>query len=396
MRKKLFVSFLFLVFILPACSGRSTPSQPAGITATASPVASATLAQPTEPTATTTQQPQIEPTNQPTPTELPTEVPLPSPTPTQAPTQESASPTSAESDTVEQAPVSSSDKATEPCKNTAAFYEDVTFPDDTPVRQGEAFTKTWRVRNEGTCAWVGYKLVYAGGEAMNANPSNDIPPAAPGEIINISVDMESPKRGGSHISYWQFATDTGETFGIGAGADGLLWVRVQVDYTSADQTSAPTSSTASTSPTNSTSIAGCASETNPGYVSTILNLVNTARESAGLNALELEDKLSAAAQGHSLDMACNDFISHTGSDGSLWYQRVAVQGYANSNSARENIYVGNPAFGGDAQGAFGWWMNSQIHRDNILKSGVSQIGIAYVYVTGSSYGGYYTLIVARP
>ena len=94
-------------------------------------------------------------------------------------------------------------------------------------------------------------------------------------------------------------------------------------------------------------------------------------------------------------MACNGFVDHNGSDGSTWYQRVAAQGYENSASARENIYVGDPAFGGTPQGAFDWWMNSQVHRDNILNPNVTEIGIGYVYLSGSPYGGYYTLVVAK-
>jgi uncharacterized protein YkwD len=106
--------------------------------------------------------------------------------------------------------------------------------------------------------------------------------------------------------------------------------------------------------------------------------------------------LAAAALAHSMDMACNNFVSHVGSDGSLWYNRVAAQGYANYNASRENIYVGNPAFGGTADGAFAWWWNSQIHHDNMLNPDVSQIGIAYVYNPNSEYGGYYTTVFARP
>jgi uncharacterized protein YkwD len=124
--------------------------------------------------------------------------------------------------------------------------------------------------------------------------------------------------------------------------------------------------------------------------------VNAARAENGLGSLALQSQLSTAALVHSRDMACAGFIDHDGSDGSTWYDRVTAQGYANSASARENIYVGDPAFGGTPQGAFNWWMNSQVHRDNILNANVSQVGIAYVYLKGSPYGGYYTLLVARP
>ncbi len=94
-------------------------------------------------------------------------------------------------------------------------------------------------------------------------------------------------------------------------------------------------------------------------------------------------------------MACNDFIDHAGSDGSTWFDRVSAQGYTYAY-ASENIYVGDPAFGGTPQGAFEWWMNSQVHRDNILYPDVSEIGVGYVFRPGSTYGGYYTLVFAKP
>ncbi len=140
----------------------------------------------------------------------------------------------------------------------------------------------------------------------------------------------------------------------------------------------------------------CPAQENTAAASEILGYVNTARSQNGLASLHLQSQLSAAALVHSRDMACEGFVDHDGSDGSTWYDRVTAQGFANSASARENIYVGDPAFGGSPQGAFNWWMNSQVHRDNILNVNVSQVGIAYVYLKGSPFGGYYTLIVARP
>jgi uncharacterized protein YkwD len=94
-------------------------------------------------------------------------------------------------------------------------------------------------------------------------------------------------------------------------------------------------------------------------------------------------------------MACQDFVDHTGSDGSNWKDRIKAAGYS-PGYATENIYVGDPTFGGDAQGAFNWWMNSQIHRDNILSTKVTQIGIGYAYNANSTYKGHYTLDFAKP
>ncbi|MDX1438190.1 MAG: NBR1-Ig-like domain-containing protein, partial [Anaerolineales bacterium] len=45
------------------------------------------------------------------------------------------------------------------CMPRAAYYGDVTIPDNTVMEPGEQFVKTWRIRNEGTCSWgPGYEI----------------------------------------------------------------------------------------------------------------------------------------------------------------------------------------------------------------------------------------------
>jgi len=39
------------------------------------------------------------------------------------------------------------------CGNNALFVSDVTITDGTVLAPGEAFTKTWRFQNTGTCDW---------------------------------------------------------------------------------------------------------------------------------------------------------------------------------------------------------------------------------------------------
>jgi len=47
------------------------------------------------------------------------------------------------------------------------FVSDVTVPDGSSFTPGAAFTKTWQLKNIGTCTWTtSYSLVYAGGDQM--------------------------------------------------------------------------------------------------------------------------------------------------------------------------------------------------------------------------------------
>jgi uncharacterized protein YkwD len=287
------------------------------------------------------------------------------------------------------------------CLDEAAFFADATIPDDTLFEVGESMTKVWQVKNTGTCTWDnGYTLVFAKGDLMNGPMSNPIPVIPPGEIADVSVNLVAPSRGGQQTGYWEFQNSKGTRFGVGSGGHDYIWVQIQVDWPTTEEEPSATEEPADQPGGGGGGGGGgnsdCKAVEKPGYENQVLALINSARESAGLSGLTLNEQLSAAALEHSRDMACVDYIDHTGSDGSTWYDRVAAQGYANYSSARENIYVGDPSYGGTPDGAFTWWMNSQVHRDNILFADVSEIGIGYVFNPDSSYGGYYTVVFARP
>lgn len=94
-------------------------------------------------------------------------------------------------------------------------------------------------------------------------------------------------------------------------------------------------------------------------------------------------------------MACNDFVSHTGSDGSSVRDRVAAQGYSWSWIG-ENIYATGNTSSSAPQQVFDWWMNSAPHRANLLSPNYVDIGIGYEYLGSSSYRGYFTAVFARP
>jgi len=338
------------------------------------------------PTITNTE-PAVAPTSQPSPTIQP------SPTSTAlvvTPTTTTFSEKTAELTPTEAlvVPNTETPPAVADCIDEADFLEDITIPDNTSFNMGDAFEKTWRIKNTGTCPWKNYSLAYAKGDIMNATFLNPIPDTEPGKYSDVTVSMTAPDRGGLQTGYWTIQNSNGKQFGFSLGGIDLIWVQISVQWPTPQPGNQP-------APTSSP-VGTCGATRNTDYENQILTLVNNTRASRGLNQLELITQLTQAAVVHSLDMACQDFVDHNGSDGSTWYDRVQTQGYANYNSARENIYVGNPEFGGTPQGAFDWWMNSQVHRDNILYQYASHIGIAYVYNPNSTYGGYYTLVLARP
>jgi uncharacterized protein YkwD len=94
--------------------------------------------------------------------------------------------------------------------------------------------------------------------------------------------------------------------------------------------------------------------------------VTEKRAPLGANA-----KLSAAALAHARDMAEHEKMSHEGSDGSKFNERIERQGYQ-SRRLGENVAAGQKT----VAEVMREWMNSEHHRDNILGN-FSEIGVAY-------------------
>ncbi|KAG1689223.1 hypothetical protein DVH05_002716 [Phytophthora capsici] len=120
------------------------------------------------------------------------------------------------------------------------------------------------------------------------------------------------------------------------------------------------------------------------YAGSMLASVNAQRAAQGLRPLCLNTKLMAASKGHSVDMASNNYMSHTGSDGSKMSQRVTAAGYKWTRVG-ENVAAGQV----NVAAVMKAWMNSPGHRANILGD-YTMLGTAYAYNSGSTYRHYWT------
>ncbi len=114
--------------------------------------------------------------------------------------------------------------------------------------------------------------------------------------------------------------------------------------------------------------------TAPTRAEQVVNLINQQRSSHGCQPLHLSPQISAAAQAHSQDMALNDFVGHTGSDGSSIGERLTRAGYG-WRMAAENIAAGQPT----PEAVVTSWMSSSAHRANILNCALHDIGVGYYY-----------------
>ena len=128
----------------------------------------------------------------------------------------------------------SSASAAQACTDRAQFIADVTVPDGTRYDPGATFTKTWRLRNVGTCTWsTSYTMVFVSGTQMGSTASVAMPSSVPpGQNVDLSVNMTAPNAAGHYIGYWQFKNANSVQFGIGVNANKSWWVEINVTGTS--------------------------------------------------------------------------------------------------------------------------------------------------------------------
>jgi hypothetical protein len=114
--------------------------------------------------------------------------------------------------------------------NWAGFVRDVTIPDGTRVEPEQEFTKTWRLRNLGSCTWTKkYSLIYSGGEKMGAPDTiplySEVPP---GSEVEVSIKVKAPRDYNTYTSYWLLQDDKGKIFGIGSSGKGSVYMKIVV------------------------------------------------------------------------------------------------------------------------------------------------------------------------
>ncbi|MGD8622169.1 MAG: NBR1-Ig-like domain-containing protein, partial [Anaerolineales bacterium] len=116
-----------------------------------------------------------------------------------------------------------------PC-DWAAFVKDVTVPDGTVFKPDQDFRKTWQLKNIGTCTWTkDYALVYVSGNRMTGDNVTKLGKSvAPGQTIDISVELTAPVEIGKHTGYWALRNSSGKIFGIGPKAQDPFWVQIEV------------------------------------------------------------------------------------------------------------------------------------------------------------------------
>jgi uncharacterized protein YkwD len=235
--------------------------------------------------------------------------------------------------------------------NRAPYEPHTPFPADRAAAQPDVLTLSWSGGDPDGDAVTYYVYV----EADNAIPSRLY-----GRTTGLTLPLEGLQRGATY--FWQVvAVDA-----LGARTPGPIW-----SFTTADD-----------------SLSAFARE--------VVTLTNAHRLDAGCPALTISPLLTQSAQRHSDDMAYNDFVSHTGSDGSTFVSRIEDTGYVWTRAA-ENIAAGQPT---PATVVSAWMNSDRGHRENILNCDLTEIGVGYTYLADDpglvTYKHYWTQDLATP
>ncbi len=117
------------------------------------------------------------------------------------------------------------------CTRNVEFVEDLTVPDDTVFAPGTAFTKSWRLRNTGTCPWIdGYSFVFVAGDQMESPETQALPKVvAPGQTVDVSISLTAPEETGEYVGRWQISDANGDLFGVGGFIEETIYTRIVVE-----------------------------------------------------------------------------------------------------------------------------------------------------------------------
>jgi uncharacterized protein YkwD len=119
------------------------------------------------------------------------------------------------------------------------------------------------------------------------------------------------------------------------------------------------------------------------------SMISGYRQNNGLATVEIDPVLMRLAGEQARAMAARDKLDHN--VGRDFKTRIGSSGF-DAKVAVENVSAGYHTLAE----AFSGWRDSAPHRANMLKSGVTRMGIAAIYAPGSKYKVFWALILAAP
>ncbi|HTA99639.1 MAG TPA: CAP domain-containing protein [Bradyrhizobium sp.] len=117
------------------------------------------------------------------------------------------------------------------------------------------------------------------------------------------------------------------------------------------------------------------------------SMISLYRQNNGLGSVAIDPDLMKLAEAQSLAMASHNKLDHDVK--APLAQRLTTSGYP-ATLAVENVSAGYHTLAE----AFSGWRDSPPHRANMLKNGVTKLGIAASYAPNTKYKVFWTMIMA--
>ena len=119
------------------------------------------------------------------------------------------------------------------------------------------------------------------------------------------------------------------------------------------------------------------------------SMISGYRSNNGLSGVAVDAELMRAAQAQAQAMAARNKVDQNVAG--PFKERIRQSGF-DAATAAENVSAGYHTLAE----AFSGWRDSPPHRSNMLLKGATKMGIAAVYVPGSKYKVFWSLILAAP
>jgi PKD repeat protein len=134
----------------------------------------------------------------------------------------------------------------------AATFVSQTISDGTQIGAGQAFTKSWTIRNAGTTTWnSNYRLRWVSGASLSNHADIAIAGSvAPGSPYTFTVPMTAPSSNGTYREDWKLLNASGGTVLVGNSS--TVWVSITVNAAASQVPVASFSFTPSTPNVNQT------------------------------------------------------------------------------------------------------------------------------------------------
>ena len=118
----------------------------------------------------------------------------------------------------------------------------------------------------------------------------------------------------------------------------------------------------------------------------MLNSINSIRTEKSLTPLKMCRPLVKAAQSYAKKMALQDFLNHTGKDGSTPGSRIQKAGYDWMNSRKGSMIAENIAAGQNSVlEVMRGWSRSKSHYKNMVTPGFTHVGFGMAINPNSKY-----------